>query len=547
MAGFGRLLASGDLASLRETNQQYADSLELLTERLAELELSLEDRDWQRLSGESDRDFSRAALRKINALARLYWIKNPIIKQGVAIQTRYVFGQGMTMQARNQTVNEVLQAFADDPKNQAELTTHQARMVKETELQLFSNVFFVFFTNVSTGRVRIRTIHPDEVEDVIYNPEDSKEPWYYVRTWQRTAWSPTTGQKASISETAYYPDWRYKPIGGHPTSIGGHPVRVNEPVYHVAVNKLSDMRFGVSEVYASIDWVKAYKDFLTDWATIVRSYSRFAWQMTTKGGARGVAAAKTKLGTTLSASSGVDRNPPPIAGSTFVNTEGVDMKPIKTAGATTSADDGRRLMLMGCAGLGIFEHYFGDPSTGNLATATAMERPMELMFRDRQTLWADVHRNIANYVIDEAVRAPNGKLQGGSVTVDDENEDVVTMPIDETTGEPMDRHVDVDFPPLLQKNTKETIDAIVTACTLNGGTPQTMDLKTVTKLLLLALGEDEVDEVLEHLFGTDDTPGTLDQEPPSTEPADVVDPIVDQLAAEVRRLAEAISAIPVAA
>jgi hypothetical protein len=435
-------------------------------------------------------------------------------------------------------VYEVLQAFIDDPKNQAELTTHQARMVKETELQLFANVFFVFFTNRSTGRVRVRTIHPDEVEDVICNPQDSKDPWYYVRTWTMEKWDPTSGRRLLTTETAYYPDWRYNPEGGHPTSIGDKSVMVDQPVYHVAVNKLSDMKFGVSEVYASIDWAKAYKDFLSDWATIVRAYSRFAWQVTTKGGAAGVAAAKSRLGTTLSASSGRETNPPPATGSAFVATEGVSVQPIKTAGATTDAEDGRRLLLMAGAGMGIFEHYFGDPSTGNLATATAMERPMELMFRDRQTLWADVHRNIAGYVIDQAIRAPSGKLAkiGAVLSYDEDGELVFDMPIDEETGKPMDRHVDVDFPPLLQKEIDKTITAIIEAATLKGGTPKTMDLKTVTKLLLNALGVADADELLVHLFGDDVTPGILNQEEPEPDEDDDLD---TQLAQEVRRIAEA--------
>jgi len=66
-------------------------------------------------------------------------------------------------------------------------------------------------------------------------------------------------------------------------------------------------------------------------------------------------------------------------GGTFVTTPGTRLEPIKTSGITTSMDDARRLMLMVCSATGINEPYLtGDPSTGNLATAKTMERPMEL-------------------------------------------------------------------------------------------------------------------------------------------------------------------------
>ncbi|GAG79588.1 unnamed protein product, partial [marine sediment metagenome] len=291
----------------------------------------------------------------------------------------------------------------DDTKNRAEITEHQGRMIKETELQLFANIYFVFFTDKATGRVRVRTIPEDEIADIITDPEDSKTPLYYKRVWTKRTFDLATGQYKSTQETAYYPDWtNFKPA----KTIAGKKIE-DSVVYHIAVNRLSDMKFGVSEVYSALDWSKAYKSFLEDWATIIRSYAKFAWGLKTKGKV-GAAKAKAKLQSQVDTGSTVY---PPVTASIFMSPEGAEgMKPIKTAGATTRADDGRRLLLMVCAATGIFEHYFGDPSTGNLATATAMERPMEMMFRDRQQFWSSVFLEIANFVVKQAVKAPGGKL-----------------------------------------------------------------------------------------------------------------------------------------
>lgn len=512
-----RGVLAGEMTALEEKVGQYENNMELLSERLTELERSLIDEaGWQRLTGDSEKEFSPEFLAEINKLARIYWLKNPLIARAVLVQTSYVFGQGMNVAARHPKVNEVIHAFLDDLKNQAELTSHQARMEKETELQLFANIFFAFFVNPSTGRVRVRTIPPDEIiaGDVIYNPDDAKEPWYYKRVRTRKAFNLATGQYEMKQETRFYPDWRYNPPGGHPATIGGHPVE-KVPVYHVSVNRLSDMKFGVSELYAAFDWAKAYKDFLSDWATIVKSYSRFAWRATAKGGAKGVSGAAAKFQQAM----GADR--PTQVGGTFVQGEGMQLDPIKTSGPSVKAEDGRRLLLMVSAATGIYEHYFGDPSTGNMATTKSMERPMELKFLDRQTLWRDVFLAILNFVVDQAAKAPSGPLKG-VIERNEYGEEYVTLapdPNDHTPdqgddGGPMDRHIDVMFPSILEKDVLAKVEAIIKAATLDGKTPAgNIDLKTVTRMLLVALGEDDVDELLEQLFPNGETDVDDEDEP----------------------------------
>lgn len=513
-----------ELNAMQEAIAQRDETLELLRERLAELELALEDTGWTRLGAGGEREFSRDALRRINQLARLYWLKNPLVKRAVLTQTQYVFGQGVTIQARHALVNEVIQEFLDDPKNRAELTSHQARMIKETELQCFGNLFFVFFINKSTGRVRVRTIPVDEIEEIITNPEDSKEPWFYKRVWTQNRLDLDTGRSVPETRTAYYPDWRYQPAGAKPMTIGGHPVEWDTPVFHVAVNKLSDMKFGVSEIYAAFDWARAYKEFLENWATIVKAYARFAWQVTTKGGAKGVTTVKDKFKTALTTQAS-ETNPPPATASMFIGTEGVKLEPIRTAGATTRADDARRLMLMVSSATGIFEHYLtGDPSTGNLATAKSMERPMELMFRDRQELWKDVLHDILQFVVDCSARAPNGKIPG-RVERHEYGEEVVVLGNDtenedpKLRDKPIDRHIDVTFPPLLEHDVESRVKAIVSAATLDGKPPAgTLELKDITRMLLVALGEDDIDEILDHMFPPKGEEQAQEpQEPPTVE------------------------------
>lgn len=533
-------------AEVLAENAALKSNLDLFQERLAELEVSIAEAGWQRLGTDGDREFTRAALRQINRLVRIYWLKNPLIKRAVAVKTVYVFGQGVSIRAEHPTINAIVQEFAENRKNRSELFEHQSRMLKETELELFGNLFFVFFANSSTGRVLLRSIQPDEIEDIIYNPEDDKDPRYYLRVWTRKEVNYDTGDVKYSAQKAYYPDWRHNPEEGHPASIGDTPVRKDEPIYHVAVNCLSDMKFGVSEVYAALDWAKAYKQFLENWATIVQAYSRFAMQITAKGGKAGIAAAKDRIASTL-ASVGRETNPSPVTASMFVAQEGVKLEAVRTSGATTSMDDARRLMLMVSSATGIYETYLtGDPSTGNLATAKTMERPMELMFADRQQLWKDVIHDLLQYVVDQAATAPNGAIPG-TISTDGFGDRVVILPNDtdnedpELRDQPIDRRITIRFPPILEHDLTDMIDAITKGATL-GGSPLagTLPLKTITRLLLENLDPDHVDEVIEGLFP--DGAGEDLASPPAAAPGDPDGDVEAMMVAAVSELRQALEA-----
>lgn len=516
------------MAPISEVEQEYTDTIELLYERLSELELAMEDVGWLRLGAEAEREFSRDGLRRIAAMSRLAFIKNPLIQRAVALQALYVWGQGVTIQARHPALDAVVQAFLDDKKNRAELTSHQARTFKELDLQVDGNLFFVFFPNAVTGRVRVRTIAPDEIVEIVCNPEDAKEPWYYRRTWNERRLDVATGQTVPLRRIAYYPDWQYNPLA-KPQHIGEHSVEWASPVYHVKVGGLSDMRFGVPETYAALDWARAYKSFLEDVATVMRAVSRFSAKVTTKGGSRGIAAAKQKLSTTLAAGgSGSETNPPPVAGSVFVAGEGTDFTPLNVRGVTIAPEDGRRFLLMVCAAMGIPETFTGDVSVGTLATAKSLDRPTELKYVDRRTLWGDVLGAILGYAIDWAARAPRGALQGlATVTTDDDGELVVRFGDDPETQQPLDRGVAIAFPSILEHSVTEQVDAIVKAATLGapGTLAGTLDLKLLTRLLLTALGVEHVDELLAQLFPEDEaaagdpTPPENPAPPPDPEPA----------------------------
>ncbi len=499
-------LLGKDFKQIHETLAQSEFNNEILTERLVDLELALEDANWMRMMFEGNQEFSREGLRKIVELARVMFIKNPLIKRGVTVKALYIWGQGVNVKYKNPELNNVLQAFWDDPKNQVELTGHEAQMLKQVDFEVVSNIFFCFFTRPSDGRVHVRTLPFDEIVDIISDPDDSKTMWFYVRKWTEKKLNTRTGRFSTRTRQAYYPDWHYKPKE-KPEKIGAFDVMWDTPVYQVKTGGMSGWKFGVSQVYAAIDWARAYKEFLEDVASLMRAYSKFAWKRVTKGGKKAIAAERAKMASTLmSGGASTETNPPPVTGAMAFVGEGTDLQPMQVRGASISPDDGRRLLLMVAAALGYPETYFGDVSVGTFATAKTMDRPTELAMKEGQTAWTDIFRQIFNFVIMQAMKATNDseiKKLGKVVTKEDNGI------IEETIewSNPLTGMLDIDFPPILEKDIQAAVQAVVTALTLNGQQLTLLDEQTATRLILKAIAEDDVDEIMAELFpdGSDST------------------------------------------
>lgn len=449
-------------------------------ESIADLERALDDPGWMRLTSEIASQFTRDGLRRIAGVCRVMAVANPLIRRGLSLRTSYVWGQGINIAARantpgeGQDVNAVVQAFLDDPLNRAAFTGQQASEQAERTLGTDGNLFVALFTNPRTGRVQVRTIPTDEIEDVISNPDDAAERWYYKRTWTRV-----DVDGVSDYRTDYYPDLNYRPARRQST-IGGTPVHWDTRIRHVTVNTLDGWRFGLPDAYTAIDWARAYKEFLSDWARLVKALSRFAWRLTSRG-SKSAAAAQLRRAPSTSPTGAND------AGATAVLGPDAQLEAIPKTGATIDSESGRPLAMMVAAALDVpVTMLLGDPGlTGSRATAETLDKPTELAMRMRRGLWTGVYRDLCEHVIREATRAPSGPLQG-SVTRDrDTGRETLILAQD------TDPTVDITWPDITDTDVTQLVAAI-TAADDTGYLPATL----VLRLLLEALGVSDIDEIL---------------------------------------------------
>lgn len=473
------------------------NNVEFLQETIAQLELAAEDIGWQRLIATGEQEFTREGLRQISAICRLFAIKSPLIKRGLILRQSYVFGQGVEISARangrrgrkgEQDVNTVIQTFRDDPGNRRTLFGAEAQQRLERSLGTDGNLFLSLWTRPASGRVQVRVLPWDEVIDVVRNPDDSSEPWFYHRRWIEVQIGAQATERPGETREALYPALSYRPKQ-RPKTVAGIEVRWDAPVRHVKVNDLEGWRFGVPDAYAAVDWARAYKEFLEDWAKLVKALSRYAWR-TTAAGSRQAAQIRTKL------AAAPPRNPVTgelnDVGATAVTAPGYTLEAIPKSGASIDSESGRPLAMMVASALGVpVTMLLADPGqTGARATAETLDQPTELEMESRRSLWTDVLRDVTDHVVRESVRASSGLLKG-KVKVDADGVETVELAGD------TERTVDIDWPDLKDLDQAQVITAITSAA----GTG-TVPPEIIVRLLLTALGVKNVDEIVDEM--TDD-------------------------------------------
>lgn len=464
------------------------DMREIVTESLADLELALEDEGWDRLTAGATQQFSRQGLQRAAEVARVSTVAHPLMKRGLMLRTGYVWGAGVQIAARDTDVNDVVQAFLDDQGNRRAFTGAQARARGESALFTDGNRFVVCFTNPRTGKVQARTIPFDQMQDVITNPDDESEPWYYLRQWTVRTLDQRSGSTGFSQQQAYYPALGYRPFR-RPQTINGQSVMWDAPVYHVKVNDQDGWAFGIGDAYAALTWARGYRDFLADWAVLMKSLSQIAWRATAPGAKAHQARqllARRPSGTDAPAGN------PNTVGATVTLPPEVKLEAISKSGATLDSDSGRPLAAMIAAALGVpVTMLLADPGvTGARATAETLDKPTEDEMNGRRGVWEDALRAILGHVVASAVRAPQGPLKG--TIVRDGNTETVTLAGD------VEPTVDFTWPDLTQTPVDVLMKALAEADQM-----QVLPDLTKLRLVLAALNVKDADEIIDQATDED--------------------------------------------
>jgi hypothetical protein len=478
---------------LAEITQQAMAQNTHLNEAVNRLEQEFSsDEEWRRLGMDLQLQFTRAGLDDLMAASRAMYMSHPLIQRAVNVTTYYTWAQGWQYEAEDERIMaEVVEPMLANESNRLELYGHQARVLTDVDQIVDGNIFLPLFTD-AVGDVNVRSIPSVQVREIITHPQDAQQVWFYRRVWSQQEFDETTGRFDIKQYECLYPDIRYQPAR-QPGSIGGVEVRWDAPVIHQRTGGLKHMQFGVPQTYAALDWARAYQGYLEDWHTLMSSLARFAWSVTSS---------KSKAQKLRERLRGRDseeeleeselptrdpRRRVPVPGAIWADKE--PLTPINKTGSAPDAEGSKPSRLMVASSMDLPDTILcSDPQQGALATAKTLDRPTELGFINRQTMWNDLDARIFRYVVDAKVR--RGRLPGRSVRTPDGT--VVEPGIDAT--------VKTAFPPILEHDTKEVVQAIVAAATLEGKTDAgTIPKEEVSRQLMSALSVEDIEAALEDL------------------------------------------------
>lgn len=451
-----------------------------IQESMAMYQRTLEDIGWINLSLSDQTDLAHLipdGFEQMLKRVRIYYYNNPLAGQWVHLTTSFIFGEGIGIpKAKDDDIQEVLEEFWNDKDNKKVLTTFQAQQKLSNKLQYEGNLYFVLFTD-EEGKVRVRVLNAVEVKDIIPDEEDRNRPLFYKVGRTKKKYNYALGQyETNQIEIKFHPDVENEMAEGFNIPLNK---RGEGTIYHVKINCDLNDKFGIPTLYRGLDWMKAHKDMAGDMATLIKSLSRFAWQKKVKGGTASVNSIANALKSKQDLS-----NFKHAAGQIQVENEGIDTKAFSTpTGGVKIASDGlKNMQLMVSSASGLMYHYFGDPSTGNLATAKTMELPMIKHFLAWQKLWEGIFEDILQYQIDRKIEI--GLLPGRT-----EFDPKTKRTIIETDK---DRGLDIDFPPVVDEDLKPIADALGAA--KNNGL---ISSELASQLFMLAANVDNIEEEVE--------------------------------------------------
>lgn len=484
MGKFLQLLGLQEAADTTEVAvlERTVDNLRQdLTESFAQLELARDNMGYLQLGAQYSQEFTREGLIKNAEMGRLMGVANPLIKRGREIRHAYVWGQGVTIDAKDADVNDFIQAFMDDEGNRETFFGAQARQIYEGTLYDEGNFFPVCFTNPLTGRVKIRTIPFQEITDVITDPNDRATPWYYERTFTVVE-IDNNGKRTEVSKKALHPALKYQPAVKY-KKVNDIEVVWDAPIRHVKVNALQTWKYGIGDSFSAIPWALSHKGFLEDWALMMKALAKIAYVTSSK--TAGQAQAKR------AALKGLSEMP---AGSSVSLTEGQTLEPMNKSGATIDSESSRPLATMAASALSLpVTILLADPGqTGARATAETLDLPTRLVMQARQQLHTEVVQDLIGYALEQAVLAPKGELRGKGRPLRDEDRLTVLW------NEPDDTSINVTWPSLEDADIKVLMDAVVAA----DGMPDVPKLPLV-RMALQILKIENIDELIDEI--TDDS------------------------------------------
>lgn len=484
----------------------------------SDIQLMLDNVEWRREVNLSLLEFSRWGIQQIIYVARLHYIKHPWIRRGVNLSAAYVFGQGVEISSPDPDANEALKEWREWNKEVfGQIALTAAERSKSTD----GNLFWASFADrENTGQVRHRLIDATEIQDIVTNPDDATEEWFFRRVWAQRTFDPASGVTRTMQAERWYPALKYRPAMRIPT-INGIEVDWNTPVYHRKCGGIWSWLFGCPRIFPALEWDREGTKFLEAFASVWAALHQISMTYTTKGGQQAIEGFKQQMQSSVGPTSNLlDNNPGAVAGSMAAMGPGSVLAAFKTQGAGGDPSHIKEFRNFVACVLEIPPTWLGDMETSNLSTAKTLDRPTELGFLLKQEEWQEDLVVLATYALEVSDGAPNGRLREAMNRRISEGKLLEMTKVHiheafrkkdddghwvyEAKAKPKPGEIEVlcGFPAIREGDIAEDIKATVEAITLGAkdGNAHGIDLKEGVRKLSKLCDIDNADEVVDEMF-----------------------------------------------
>lgn len=360
------------------------------------------DEDLYRRMTDTKRDLNEITHRRAVEISRMLWQRNPMAKRLIEIVLDMVLGDGIQLSAEEESVQEIVSEFWEDPVMRLDLRFRDLMRDLSIEGELILRAY-----EGGAGRVRLGYIDPDRVKDVYKDPDNMFVDDHIVLVPKDPGGPDETIECVKLEITG----------GSH--SYDGD-------TFFYAVNRQLAATRGNPDLLALADWIDAHDQILFNALDRTGLQNAFVWDVLLMGADEGaIQKWVTEHGTA------------PRPGSVRVHNDSEKWEAIAPQlGAAELETVARMVKNLVLGGHGLPEAWFAEGDSANRATLAEQGTPTYRMIVARQKMVKAIVEDILAYVIEQAVEGGRlGKSVNRTVSVnlpepsaDDLSEMVTSLP-----------------------------------------------------------------------------------------------------------------------
>lgn len=336
--------------------------------------ISVEEEGFTKLTGGKDRSLSSLTQERMQELAVFLWKSNPLANRIIELPLVYLLAEGVTMNVQDETAQQWLNEFWNDPINQMDIKLPK----KVREMSLFGEQCWPVFKNPTNGAVRLGYLDPGLIKEVKTDPDNTEQPIGVV--------TKALGRKRKSKKYRII-------VPGSENIFGEEAKKIREEFndgecFYFNINALSSSSRGLSDLLATMDWLDLYDKALFGEVERWDALRSFIWDVTLRGATEE---------TVKKRASEIEV---PSSGGVRVHNDAETWQAVTPdLQAANGAENARTVRNHILGGSTLPEHWYGGGGDVNRSTAGEMGEPTFKTFKFRQTEWKHILETVCFYAI----------------------------------------------------------------------------------------------------------------------------------------------------